>query len=206
MGKWRFRSWGALFGAFLVITINGNTDQKPASERLERFTSALLESQGADGSAVALVETTGTSFTVGDMICINSSRNKLGPVEFVLAHEVGHILAGHCQISGEPKEETRAMEKEADLLGAEMLHNLGLDRAIFERIGDLRIYGADCVWEDEDHPSLTENAEYLSEFLIGVGYTQEQIDRFCEEYSKTRCEELRRLYEEENRDQAAAKK
>lgn len=193
MGKWRFRSLVALFGALFSIIINTNADPKPASERLEHFVCALLESQGADGEAVALIETTGTSFTVGDKICINSSRNKLGPVEFVLAHEVGHILAGHCEISGEPKEETRAMEKEADLVGAEMLHSLGLDRAIFERIGDLKIYGADCAWEDDDHPPLLENAEYLSEFLIGAGYTQKEINQFCERYIPLRNAELDEL-------------
>lgn len=193
MGKWRFHSLGALFGVLCSIAITANADQKPTSERLERFLGALLESQGVDGDSVKLVETTGTSFTVGDMICINSSRNKLGPVEFVLAHEVGHILAGHCEISGEPKEETRAMEKEADLIGAEILHNLGLDRAIFERIGDLRLYGADCEWEDDTHPSLMENADYLSEFLISAGYTQKEIDQFCERYIPLRCAELAEL-------------
>lgn len=182
-------------GVLICTTLTADSDRKPASERLELLLAALCDSQGVDGSAITLVETTGTSFAVGDMICINSSRNKLAPVEFVLAHEVGHILAGHCQISGEPKEETRAMEKEADLLAAEMLHNLGLDRAIFERIGDLRIYGADCEWEDDDHPPLLENAQYLSDFLIGVGYTQDTIDRFCEKYSVFRIKELRSFYE-----------
>jgi hypothetical protein len=196
MGKWRFLLVKALLGVAFMSIVSASASSEGVSDRLKQLVATFLESQGADAKSVCLVETTGISYTVGDKICINSSRNKLGPVEFVLAHEVGHILAGHCEISGEPEEETRAMEKEADLLAAEILHSLGLDRAIFERIGDLKLYGADCAWEDTNHPPLLENARYLSDFLIRVGYTQESINQFCEKYIPARNNELRGFYEE----------
>ncbi len=196
MGKWRLLALGGLMGLAIVASGLSEARERLAPYELQYLAQHVLLALGADSEEISIYETSGISHSTVDCIRINHARNKLGPAEFVIAHECGHVAACHCHMGteGETKEESRAIEKEADLLGAQALHELGLDRVILERIADLRMYAADeGVCENDDHPSLVENAEYLTEYLIEIGYTREYIDDYCSKLIPMRESELEEL-------------
>ena len=194
MGKWRFLLPVALINGLAVGEIQDaqvKKDDRLASYELQNLAKHALSALGAD-SDVTVYETDGISHAAGTFIRVNPSRDKMGPAEFITAHECGHIKGDHCyKEAPATKEASRALEKEADLFGAQALHDLGLDRAVFERIADLRLYAPyETPSSENTHPPLAENAEYLTQYMIDQGYKREYIDEFCQRTIPLRAKEL----------------
>lgn len=176
----------ALLGANRAL----GSEEQLAPYELRYLAKHLLSALGAD-TDIQIYKTDRISHSTSTCIRMNPSFNRLGPIEYIMAHECGHIAGNHCSSPQKTGSAARAVEKEADLFAAQALHDLGLDRFVFERIADLRLYiPYESPSPEDSHPSMAENAEYLTEFMIDQGYTREYIDGFCQRIIPLRAKEL----------------
>ncbi|MFA6065985.1 MAG: ImmA/IrrE family metallo-endopeptidase [Candidatus Babeliaceae bacterium] len=141
---------------------------------------------------VSVQLTDDVSYATDKDIFINTNHRILGPLEFVVAHESGHVAADHYNKRNDDSnelsiEQLREQEKEADLLACTVLYNLDKIETIYQRIANLQ-FGVDNNWETsekaalDDHPSLQENVEYMKEFLKNKGLSDQIIEDNIQKY------------------------
>ncbi len=94
---------------------------------------------------------------------------ELGPQNYVLAHECGHVICGHYKERCERNvtdAEMKEQEIEADLMACKLLCDLNMHEIVQERIKEIQ-YAIDQKWKQfdtNDHPSLQEMIDYIREF------------------------------------------
>jgi hypothetical protein len=137
----------------------------------------LLKKGGhKDPKSVRILSHDDTSCSNDCTIWINTGW-ELGPQDYVLAHECGHVVCEHykkrCDYAEAhddndmPDAAIKAQEKEADLTACRLLCELGLQGIVEDRIKEIQ-YAIDQKWrqtDTNDHPGLQEMVDYMREFL-----------------------------------------
>jgi len=165
-----------------------NNDVK--SDQITTFAQKILEHMGVDKNSITIYTTDGTSCAYSDKMYINPQRRKLGPLQFVIAHECAHIALDHyaARKNGITIEQGRDQEQEADLYAAKTLCEMGLEEAVYERIANLQ-YGCDHNWEspeyaaEDEHPTLVQNVDYLKKFMKTKNSSSDEIEKNIKKYT-----------------------